>query len=97
MVIDKNSGVPASGFCDSFIQLDVTSEREEMRVAREADIVIPALENEDALASLGHWTHIEDIPYAFDPEAYSRRDRISCSSSWGFGLPSPGPRVGFQP
>jgi pyrrolysine biosynthesis protein PylC len=71
MVIDKSSGVPASGFCDSFFQLDVTSEMDLMRVAREVDIVIPALENEDALARLGRWADIEGVPYAFDSKAYS--------------------------
>ncbi len=99
MVIDKNPGVPASGFCDSFIQLDVTSEREEMRVAREADLVIPALENEDALASLGHWTDIEGIPYAFDPEAYSISSSKARSNQLflqlGIPTPEPWPTCGF--
>jgi len=71
MVIDKNPGAPASGFCDSFFQLDLTSAMDLMRAAKEADIVIPALENEDALASLGRWVEMEGIPYAFDSRAYS--------------------------
>ena len=99
VVIDRNPGAPASGLCDSFVQLDITPERGEMRLAREADIVIPALENEDALATLGRWTEIEGIPYAFDPEAYAissskaRSNRLFLQ----LGIPTPEswPTCGF--
>ena len=99
MVIDRNPGVPASGLCDSFVQLDITSERGEMRVAREADIVIPALENEDALATLGRWAAIEGIPYAFDPGAYAISSSKAKSNQLflQLGVPTPEswPTCGF--
>lgn len=99
MVIDKNPGVPASGFCDSFFQLDATSEMDLMRVAREVDIVIPALENEDALSSLGRWADVEGIPYAFDSEAYSISSSKLRSNQLflQLGIPTPRswPKCGF--
>lgn len=99
MVIDKNPGVPASGLCDSFIQLDVTSAMGMMRDAREIDIVIPALENEDALAHLGHWAETEGIPYAFDSKAYSISSSKAKSNQLfhqlGVPTPKPWPNCGF--
>jgi pyrrolysine biosynthesis protein PylC len=99
MVVDKNPGVPASGFCDSFFQLDATSEMDLMRVARKVDIVIPALENEDALASLGRWADIQGIPYAFDSEAHSISSSKLRSNQLflQLGIPTPRswPKCGF--
>jgi len=99
MVIDKNPGVPASGFCDSFIQLDVTSAMGMMRAAREIDIVIPALENEDALVRPGQWAETEGIPYAFDSKAYSiSSSKVKSNQLFhhlGIPTPKPWPNCGF--
>jgi pyrrolysine biosynthesis protein PylC len=99
MVIDKNSAVPASGLCDSFVQLDVTSEIDLGQSVRGVDIVIPALEDDDALAILGRFTKTKDIPYVFDSRAYS----ISASKAKSnrlfaqLGVPAPKswPNCGF--
>jgi len=99
MVIDKNPAVPASGLCDSFVQLDVTSEIDLRQSVRGVDIVIPALENDDALAILGRFTKTKDIPYVFDSRAYS----ISASKAKSnrlfaqLGVPAPKswPNCGF--
>ena len=71
LLVDKNPVVPASGLCDQFIQLDVTSEKHFRTALKGVDLVIPALENEDALMCLEHWVKAESIPFAFDLEAYS--------------------------
>ena len=71
LLIDKKPVVPASGLCDLFIQLDVTSEKHIGSALKGVDLVIPALENDEALICLEHWTKAESIPFAFDLEAYS--------------------------
>ncbi len=71
LLIDKKPVVPASGLCDLFIQLDVTSKKHFGSALKGVDLVIPALENDDALICLKHWTKAEGIPFAFDLEAYS--------------------------
>lgn len=99
LLIDKSPVVPASGLCDYFIQLDVTSGKNIGSALKGVDLVIPALENEDALISLDHWTKAESLPFAFDLEAYS----ISCSKLKSDRLfarnkvpiPQPWPNCGF--
>ncbi len=99
LLIDKNPVVPASGLCDRFIQLDVTSEKQFGNHLKGVDLVIPALENEAALISLKHWTRAEGIPFAFDSEAYSisssklKSDRLFARMD--VPTPRPWPECGF--
>lgn len=76
-VIDKDSDVPASGLGDLFLQLDVTAEQALTPVLNDVDLVIPALEDDEALRCLDRWTRTRNIPFAFDSAAYS----ISSSKS----------------
>jgi pyrrolysine biosynthesis protein PylC len=71
LVIDRKPIVPASGLCDSFAQLDVTSKNDLDHALSGVDLVIPALENNIALASLDQVTRENGIPFAFDPAAYA--------------------------
>ena len=99
LLIDKNPVVPASGLCDLFIQFDVTTEKHIGSALKGVDLVIPALENEDALISLKHWTRAEGIPFAFDLEAYSisssklKSDRLFARID--VPIPQPWPECGF--
>ena len=70
LVIDRKPMVPATGLCQSFTQLDVTSEKDLAQALSGVDLVIPALENDAALASLERMTRTNGIPFAFDPAAY---------------------------
>ena len=70
LVIDCKPMVPATGLCQSFTQLDVTSEKDLAQALSGVDLVIPALENDAALACLEHVTRNNAIPFAFDPAAY---------------------------
>jgi pyrrolysine biosynthesis protein PylC len=70
-VIDRQSVVPAKGFCDQFLQLDVVREKNLGKAFKSVDLVIPALENEEALGRLTQWTRSSGPPFAFDPNAYS--------------------------
>jgi pyrrolysine biosynthesis protein PylC len=70
LVIDRKPVVPAAGLCNFFVQLDVTSKQDLSQVLKNVDLVIPALENDAALACLDQVTQSQRIPFAFDPAAY---------------------------
>ncbi|MCK5204512.1 MAG: 3-methylornithine--L-lysine ligase PylC, partial [Desulfobacterales bacterium] len=82
LVIDRKPMVPASGLCDSFAQLDITSSKDLAHVLNGVDLVIPALESDAALACLDRVTRSKGIPFAFDPAAYA----ISSSKIKSFQL-----------
>ena len=71
LVIDRKPLVPASGLCHSFAQLDMTSEKDLAQALKGVDLVIPALENDAALACLGRVTRNKGIPFAFDSAAFA--------------------------
>ena len=71
LVMDRKPKVPAAGLCRSFAQLDMTSEKDLAQALNGVDLVIPALENDAALACLDRVTRKNGIPFAFDPAAYA--------------------------
>jgi len=71
LVMDRKPIVAASGLCNSFAQLDITSSKDLTHVLNGVDLVIPALENDAALACLDRVTRSKGIPFAFDPAAYA--------------------------
>lgn len=81
-VIDRNAMVPAAGLCDRFSQVNITTQKDLERSLKDVDLVIPALENQDALACMERWSQNSEIPFAFDPAAYfissskSRSDQL---------------------
>lgn len=71
-LVDRNPQAPAVGLCDSFLQMDLIQEAEALPgIFQGADLIIPALENEMALALLAEIASTQDFPLAFDPAAYS--------------------------
>jgi pyrrolysine biosynthesis protein PylC len=75
ILVDRKSNVPATGLCDRFIQQEIRHGLNLINVLKDIDLVFPALENEAALNCLNDFTHAENIPFAFDLNAY----RISSS------------------
>lgn len=71
IVIDKRPGVPASGLCDRFIQLDVKDTGGLEAVLNGIDLVIPATENRETLDILHRWCSEKGMPLAFDADAYA--------------------------
>jgi pyrrolysine biosynthesis protein PylC len=71
LLLDRKPAVPATGLCHSFAQLDMTSEKDLAQALSGVDLVIPALENDAALACLDRVTRNNGIPFAFDPAAYA--------------------------
>ena len=98
-VVDKNDQVPASGLCDSFVQADVTAAQDLSRVLADVDLVIPALEDDDALSFLTDWCRKTVVPFAFDPAAYavssSKLKSAQLFSRIGVPAPLPWPDCGF--
>jgi pyrrolysine biosynthesis protein PylC len=98
-VVDKNPNPPASGLCDFFIQADVTSEWLLSQLFKDVDLVIPALEDDDALLSLTRWSRDTGKPFAFDPEAYaissSKLETAKLFTQIGLAVPLPWPDCRF--
>ena len=77
-LIDKRAVVPAKGLCDSYIQMDVGSDNISLhRALGDADLILPALEDDPALERISRWAGKQGIPCAFDIDAY----RVSSSKS----------------
>ena len=99
VLIDKRNSVPASGLCDSIIHSDVTLEGEDDRWMKGVDLVIPALEDVQALSCLIRQTQAADVPFAFDAKAYSVSSSKVISnrlfSRLGIPIPAPWPDCGF--
>ena len=91
LVVDKNPQAPASGMCHWFVQQDLRDERRLGDLLAKVDLLIPALENDAALASLVRCARSNDIPFAFDPAAYavSSSKKASDTLFAGAGIPAP--------
>ncbi len=98
-VVDQNDQVPASGLCDTFVQADVTAGQDLSRVLADVDLVIPALEDDDALSCLTRRCRETVVPFAFDPAAYavssSKLKSAELFSRIGLPVPLPWPDCGF--
>jgi len=70
-VVDRKPAVPAANLGDVFLQADVTVEEDLDDILRGVDLVIPTLEDDDALRSLLRWSRVSGVPLAFDPNAYA--------------------------
>jgi len=71
MVLDKASDAPAKGLADTFIQIDICQIKRASFHLEQADLVLPALENYNALQALHLWQKISNIPVCFDLKAYT--------------------------
>ena len=92
ILIDKNPQVPAAGLAGRFVCGDVIRrDPEVLKAVREADFVLPANENDALLDAVCEICSEENLPLAFDREAYRiseskiRSDRLFHEN----GIPSP--------
>jgi pyrrolysine biosynthesis protein PylC len=98
-VIDRKAVVPAAGLGDRFSLVNITTEKDLERVLKGIDLVIPALENAEALACMERWSRNSEMPFAFDPLAYSisssklKSDQLFARI--GVPTPLPWPECGF--
>ncbi len=96
LLLDKRPEPPALGLADSFIRTDLSSEREAgatANILKDVDLVLPALENDEALAALAHVCSAVGVPFAHDPAAYavSRSKLRSRDLFLEAGIPIPEP------
>ncbi len=71
ILIDIDPSVPAGGLADDFVSGDLVREEPEViRAFKEADIILPANENDELLAKIVELSERFGKPLAFDPEAY---------------------------
>lgn len=70
LLIDKNKDIPAYYMCDHFIQFDIKNWPYLSKEFRDVDILIPALENWQALNAIEDMSDKLAIPCIFDRNAY---------------------------
>jgi len=91
--------VPASGLADCFVQADVADGARMLPLIAAADIVLPAVEDSDALAQLLEYGQQAGTDVACDLEAYRISSSKSLSNSLfarlGLPQPAPWPQCGF--
>jgi pyrrolysine biosynthesis protein PylC len=100
LLIDQDPHVPARGLAHSFIQLDVTNDTEALLdIFKDLDLVIPALENNNALKSLKDMAKRMQYPLAFDEAAYavtsSKQKSDSLFNKLGLPMPQTWPDCSF--
>jgi pyrrolysine biosynthesis protein PylC len=98
-LVDIKPRVPASDLCDSFVQVDVTVEKNLDGALGDVDFIIPALEDDQALRSLTRWSRKSGVPLAFDPQAYavssSKLKSAEMFQKIGLPIPLAWPQCGF--
>jgi pyrrolysine biosynthesis protein PylC len=99
-LIDQDPHVPARGLAHFFIQLDITKDARLLSdIFKEMDLIIPALENENALKSLKDLAVKGQYPLAFDEAAYaltsSKKKSNSLFDQRGIPVPRTWPDCGF--
>lgn len=70
ILLDKNIDIPAKGLTDRFIQGNVLSKEKMLKLFREVDIVIPAVENKKILETLLEYGEITMTKVIFDKNSY---------------------------
>lgn len=93
LLVDKNNWVPAAELGDQFCCSDVTKVVEWISLLKDVDLVIPALENQEALDSLVRSSHYTGVPLLFDKDAYEiSSSKLSSNKMFaGTGVPAPTP------
>lgn len=99
ILVDKNAWVPAAELCDQLYSLDVTKVVEWISFLKGIDLIIPALENQEALDSLVRSAHYASVPLLFDGDAYAiSSSKLSSNEMFartGVPAPIPWPECGF--
>ena len=92
-IIDRAPDVPASGLCHQFLLVDITTQTDLKRFLQPFDLVIPALENHDALTCLQNYAQNDRTRILFDFDAYAITSSKVESDKLltGIHIPTPAP------
>ncbi|MCL2699475.1 MAG: 3-methylornithine--L-lysine ligase PylC [Defluviitaleaceae bacterium] len=72
VLVDKNENPPAKGMCDDFLLADVCEKSEALiALFKNADFILPALEDDEALSALCFLNEKYNFNMAFDFNAYA--------------------------
>lgn len=98
-VVDRLAPVPAMDLGDEFLQADLTTSQGMAQATRGIDLILPAMENAEALSALTAGASRLGIPLAFDPAAYavssSKQISDSLFARHRIPAPTPWPACGF--
>jgi pyrrolysine biosynthesis protein PylC len=99
VLIDKQDHLPAQGLCHQFKKIDVRQEGRFRNAVQDVDLIIPALEDREALHALNNHCRNLQIPFLFDEQAYhisSSKERSNrFFESINIDQPPPWPECGF--
>lgn len=99
VLIDKEQSVPAAGLCDCFFNFDVNRLVELMWFLKDVDLIIPAMENKEALGIVDRCARYMKVPIIYDAAAYAiSSSKITSNEIFariGIPAPSPWPECGF--
>jgi pyrrolysine biosynthesis protein PylC len=99
-LIDKRQQAPASGLCDCQVVLDLLTDSNGLeQLLSQADLVVPALEDEAALHRLQQAADSLGVPLAYDAAAYavtaSKQRSDALFAEYGIPAPVPWPGSGL--
>jgi 3-methylornithine--L-lysine ligase len=99
MILDKTPYPPAKGLADDFVHVDICKMDKALAFLEKADLVLPALESDKALAALNLWQKNSTTPICFDFNAYkvssSKQESNKLFSRLGIPKPMYWPQCGF--
>ncbi len=100
LLIDKIPDIPAKGLADSFLQADITDPPPDLPdILRDMDLIVPALEDDEALESLNEMAEKNGLPLVYDKMAYavtsSKYESGILFNKLNFPVPRSWPECGF--
>lgn len=99
LVLDRVNGVPAAGLATEFRQMDVIEVEDWDELLEGIDLVIPALENQNALNVLEMVCQARQVPFLHDSWAYATSSSKIVSNELfrrlSLPVPLPWPNCGF--
>ena len=99
LVIDRNPNAPAIGLCDDFLAFEFSPGHCIPTGCPKPDFILPAVEDTNVLTASKTWAETENIPLAFDMNAYGLSSSKLKSDMLfkKMNLPAPGtwPDCGF--
>lgn len=98
-VVDRDPQAPASGLCDHFVVLDLNDSQAVRALMREADFVVPAIEDQHLLDLMASNAQMVGARFLYDRKAYtlssSKIDSDYLFAQLGIPAPLPWPHCGF--